>query len=674
MLKKNSKFVLLISLVVVIALGVSALGPYSEILWLGHGTDSLNCTKYGPEGGMHWVLTESSKVTVAMIVLNGDIYPLTKRSGPVIHFDTPYYEIDGLEASVIYTGAIGKNGKLVLSDYCPGYVPLEAQKTAEGTYDRTVEWKLEKFVDPISHTGLIGQTLGESIWTVVATKDETLDNYKVTGDITITNPNVFPVPFSVEDLLDDGTVANVVCPATVVPAKDSLVCTYEAYPPDASATLNTATVKAYVGDAVAEADVVFTENLIGYDEGTLKDPLFDYEKVIGASTTATFNQTFVCSSDTGLYENGKYEYKVVNWAYLNGNLDLKASAEVTVTCILPPLEVTKTAAGEWDRTVTWKLDKSVSPATFSGLAGDAFSSVWKVVATKEDTSPTNYRVFGEIIIYNPAPITQVFTVADVLSGAREDWVTVVCPVYAVAPGATVVCPYDVKQPDATATLNSVLVYAPGNKPQGDTAVVIWKENLYGYDEGTLKDPRFDYQKVIDASTTVTFDETFYCPPAESSLYVNGLYSFEVVNWAYLNGNLNLSDSAKVTVDCRKPKFQGETAWGGNTGFNVMSPGQWWYIFDTSQSATQTIWAGQTIPVGSVTVSEAVGGYRTISIYLSGGWILQSVSEPVKIQGYDDIPSDAPAPGGFATYKGSALLITVPDYAFYAIHLDVGIWK
>lgn len=387
--------------------------------------------------------------------------PATHWPGPTIHFDTPFYPLEGLTAKVVYSGTLAKNALLVISDYCPGYKPLEAEKTAAGSYDRTVDWELEKLVDPSEYKGYAGEILGVSTWKVVVTKTETLSNFKVKGDITITNPAIIP---------------------------------------------------------------------------------------------------------------------------------------------------------------------------------------------------------------------QIFTLEDVLTGAREDLVKVDCPAYTVPAGDKVVCTYEASQPDATATLNIVTVTAVGNKPQVATADVNWKENLDGYDEGTLKDERFGYEKVIGASTTVDFPETFACPPAESGLYVGGFYSFEVINWAYLNGNLNLSDSAKVTVNCRLPKFEEETAWGGDTGFNIMAPGQWWYIFDTTGASTQTIWAGQTILVGTVTVSEAVDGKRTITINLTGGWMLQSVSEPVKIQGYGAIPGSVPSPGLFITYKCSLLVIEAPDYAFYAIHLDVGIWK
>ena len=116
----------------------------------------------------------------------------------------------------------------------------------------------------------------------------------------------------------------------------------------------------------------------------------------------------------------------------------------------------------------------------------------------------------------------------------------------------------------------------------------------------------------------------------------------------------------------------ETAFGGDTAVNVNSPGAWWYYFDTSGSAAQTIWAGQTIDVGTVTVSEPDEGNVTIEINLDSGWELQAGSETVKIQGYaqGELPGSRPAAGLFTDYKGTSLTVTVPENDIYVIHLDV----
>ncbi|MBN2412700.1 hypothetical protein JXQ31_13505 [candidate division KSB1 bacterium] len=126
---------------------------------------------------------------------------------------------------------------------------------------------------------------------------------------------------------------------------------------------------------------------------------------------------------------------------------------------------------------------------------------------------------------------------------------------------------------------------------------------------------------------------------------------------------------EYSICCYEPPSgcQTETGWGGNTGVNVGEPGAWWYYFKVANGSPQTIYAGQTIDVGIVTYNST-----QLTITLTGGWELQDVAQPVKIQGYNEIPDKRPASGQFDTYKGTDLIITVPLFDYYAIHLDVQI--
>jgi hypothetical protein len=222
--------------------------------------------------------------------------------------------------------------------------PLTVEKTAAGTYDRTVNWQLTKTVSPSSHMGAPGDEFLAN-WTVTATKSEIFGNYEVTGTITVTNPNSFAVPFTLADVLDDGTSAVIACPFTndntgTAPAGGSVTCAYSVAPADGSATLNTATVTFDVGSgsttASATADVTFTENLIGDDAVTLSDPRVAYSELISETTIEIFPETFTCPTDESLYTDGVYSETYTNTAYLDGdNTDLEASAEVTINCELP---------------------------------------------------------------------------------------------------------------------------------------------------------------------------------------------------------------------------------------------------------------------------------------------------------------------------------------------------
>lgn len=118
-------------------------------------------------------------------------------------------------------------------------------------------------------------------------------------------------------------------------------------------------------------------------------------------------------------------------------------------------------------------------------------------------------------------------------------------------------------------------------------------------------------------------------------------------------------------------YQTETAWAAGTRYTNRGS---WATYTTYAAGTKNIYAGQTIPVGTVSFS-AISSTNTVtlSIVLSNGWMLnQETTESVKIQGYDMAPSGNPSPGLFTTYKGTSLTVTVPAYVYYGIHLDVAL--
>lgn len=229
---------------------------------------------------------------------------------------------------------------------------LEIGKTAVATYDRTVSWELTKTVSTGSHTGAPGDQF-LSNWTVTATKTTVEDNFQVSGLITVTNPNEIAVPFTLSDVLNDGTGAIIVCPGTndntgTVPAGGSVSCAYSASPSDASATENTATVTSDVGGNSTTAGFTWSVNAIGDDEVTLSDPRVAYSELISGTTVKIFPETFTCPDDQSLYVNGVYTENYINSAYLDGaNTDLEASAEVSIRCELPPSDGCALTQGYW---------------------------------------------------------------------------------------------------------------------------------------------------------------------------------------------------------------------------------------------------------------------------------------------------------------------------------------
>jgi hypothetical protein len=472
------------------------------------------------------------------------------------------YQLDDIVSG---TAVISGTGRVFnLSHTCTaGFAPLTASKTAVASYDTNFHWTLEKTVDPTSHSGTAGEVAGDSDWTITATQviDPNTD-FKVGGTITINNSNAVAVPVTVTDVLNDGTVADVVCPAPSVPASGSLVCTYSAVPADASATLNTATItsgNANIGGAVATAPVAFVvEDANGDDPVVLTDPHLGLDESTSSSIVRTINEEFPCSSVATDYTDGAYSYTVPNTAFLDGGeTHLTASAEVVVDCTLPALLVSKTAEGNFDRRVDWTLDKSVDIPSFTGVPGQSFLDFWNIDVTRTVTNE-NFAVSGTVTIINDASIDQAFLASDVLDTGEA--VTLDCGGATSVPAhGNVVCTYDQSVADDAATLNTVTVTAPGNSPIEATAPIDFTGTFTGDLVTDLTDPRLPVINTLglDLSTDRTVPETFTCPASDSGLYVNGTYTETFVNTAFLDGaTVHLTDSASVVLTCNLRRVSG----------------------------------------------------------------------------------------------------------------------
>jgi hypothetical protein len=275
---------------------------------------------------------------------------------------------------------------------------LSVTKTAEATYDRKIAWDLKKTVDPASHSGTAGETFN-STWSVEATKSVVEDNYKVTGEITITNPNSQAVGFSVTDKLDDGTMADVDCdPNTdgnqasgTVPANGSAECSYTASPPTKDATTNNAQVSSTTGGvpgATALADVMWQANVIGNEEVTLADPRFDnFSEEVSDTTTKTFPETFTCPTDPTKYTNFLFTKTITNTATLTGpNTNLSKSAQVKFTCTYPWRGETATGAGtRYPGTSNWFMYTAFTTNKVDLIAGQHYDA-GDIYMTRNGTS------------------------------------------------------------------------------------------------------------------------------------------------------------------------------------------------------------------------------------------------------------------------------------------------
>ena len=218
-------------------------------------------------------------------------------------------------------------------------------------------------------------------------------------------------------------------------------------------------------------------------------------------------------------------------------------------------------------------------------------------------------------------------------------------------------------------------------------IYLFKEPLSPGTAPSATAPGFIAQRVTGADGKYNFDRSL-------NLNYGKYYVYEEVRpgWTQLTGGIYpatssytvtfssiMSDAERKVSGLNfvnkqdKVCYKGETAWAAGTRY--VEKGNWATYTTYMSGSTVTIYAGQKIDAGTVTFSAPVNGKVTITINLKNGAVFSDAQENLKIQGYDGKPlAKNPAPGKFTTYKstfsGSSATITVPQYAYYGIHLDV----
>jgi hypothetical protein len=439
----------------------------------------------------------------------------------------------------------------------------DVSKTSDGSYNNYYAWDITKSVNPASQSGSAGDTLS---WTWSITWYSYFvreDDHSVSGVITVNNPGPAELTVDVTDELTGGFAATVTCndgdggTSLTIPATGSGTCDYSAAPGSQLAQ-NTATA---TRNGVSVSDTVNVNWVQGTDVG-LDATISDSNNVdipADSDQPYTYTGSEICSSNGGDYTDGSYSGDATNTATITwtGGSD-SSKADTSYTCTLQPLVPTKDAAGTYDRTVTWDLDKYVNAvdtelAEYTGVAGDQFNPDWLLYVDKTEVSD-NYVVTGNISIYNPAGIPQTFSVNDVLNDGTVASVT--CLSYEVPARGTVYCTYTASStytglPAGAPNTNTATVSAPGNADQTAVATPInYTETLNGIDSGTLTDDRFSaFSETVNADANFTLPETFECSTDRADYDETGTYSITATNTATLNDEINLSDTADVTVDC-----------------------------------------------------------------------------------------------------------------------------
>jgi hypothetical protein len=219
--KRSWRISLVMVLVLMMALGTSLTGlaidfehDYSEV-WDGSGTNSERFFEPGSEdprlpifeetgGWIHWVFSTKGESTDALLVLggtgSGEYQPGAPLTAEVWHFYTPYFELDGLTATIYIKGQPGPGGGLVISDFRKPALTeeLTVSKTVDTSFIREHEWDIEKMVEteneytidgiPKIWLFMDGSGNEKATWTIDVTYEGSEDkDFVVSGEVTIKN-------------------------------------------------------------------------------------------------------------------------------------------------------------------------------------------------------------------------------------------------------------------------------------------------------------------------------------------------------------------------------------------------------------------------------------------------------------------------------------------------------
>ena len=236
------------------------------------------------------------------------------------------------------------------------------------------------------------------------------------------------------------------------------------------------------------------------------------------------------------------------------NLSLPSTQDISHIefCFDYELDVSKTAGGSYDRTITWELDKSVAPETHSGFAGDQFTSTWTVEATKTVVED-NHAVSGDITIINPSPGPVDIDVEDEIDGTIE--VDVVCPTTTLPAFSQIICTYTADASDGIdgdEVQNVVAVTSLTDGVDGGTATapISFTANVTGSESLTVDDdlaPSNVLPTDIDDSKTFIYDQAFECS-TDADDYTDGSYTENHPNTATGDPG-NLEATADVDLTC-----------------------------------------------------------------------------------------------------------------------------
>jgi hypothetical protein len=316
------------------------------------------------------------------------------------------------------TNDLGKTGSASQSvKVCVGS-DLIVSKNANPTATRTITWGITKDVDKTS-VNVAGNGTYTFTYTVTVTHSSTDSGWKVTGNISITNPNDWEaISGNASDAIDNMASGGGSCVITggssfTVPASQTVVlpyvCTYTAAPTSfggtntGTAAWDSGTYHTPDGTASGTASVAFFDGSVG--NPTYVDPTVDVTDSVGGAlgkvsytdpspTTFTYQKAYGSPPGTcSTYDN------TATFTSETSSTTGSASKSVAV-CSGADLTVSKTATPAMARQYNWSISKNVDHSTFKAESGSVTPN-YTVIVSETGFTDSGWTATGTITVSNP---------------------------------------------------------------------------------------------------------------------------------------------------------------------------------------------------------------------------------------------------------------------------------
>lgn len=323
---------------------------------------------------------------------------------------------------------------------------LESRLTGDLAATRTFDWNLQKTAsapDPI----VVNRGEARDVsYTVTADPGPGVPgNWKISGEVFLTNEFPVPLAFSNVQVMVNGDPADLVfCPSGPgdppgvhsVPANGQLRCTYsEALPSDAAVNVTFSATPMMPGGSVtpdALGPLAFTPDdyVLINSTATVTDA-FNGGAATQIMVSEALTGPFAVTYSRTIPASSACDYRSYsNTAHLTAGSDA-ADAQATVRAkVIGCIGLAIAVNTSFDRSYSWSIDKSATHSTVTTASGqEAVNVTYNVTVTPVSTDG-NYAVNGAVTVTNEAAYDAVISV----TGAAS------CTVN-LAPGASAPCAY-----------------------------------------------------------------------------------------------------------------------------------------------------------------------------------------------------------------------------------------